>query len=137
MNILFIISRTRNWTPYNYVRKGINFTVGIGLCLMSLMTLNEEMAANFGTTPWPLPTLLLAFFFILILNHLPHPPPLLFAKKRQRRNAEAWEGVREMGFRNSPPQQTSGAANVQKEGQRYHDLAVDGNGGTAYLGGGR
>ncbi|KAK0714478.1 hypothetical protein B0H67DRAFT_489085 [Lasiosphaeris hirsuta] len=100
MNTLFIVSRTRGWTPFNYLRKAVNYAVGLGLCLVSLVSLNDEHAAAFEGTPWPLPTLCLTFFAVLILNHLPQPPPIFFRKRGTEEAPEVgWDVVKEMGFR--------------------------------------
>ncbi|KAK0736463.1 hypothetical protein B0T21DRAFT_440848 [Apiosordaria backusii] len=107
LNILYITSRTRGWTPFNYVRKGLNFLVGIGLCLVTLMTLNHERVVQLWGTPWPLPILVITLFVILVLNHLPQPPPIFFngAKTKQpsgdkrKKEKTGWGVVRQMGFR--------------------------------------
>ncbi|KAK4182467.1 hypothetical protein QBC35DRAFT_169220 [Podospora australis] len=106
MNTLFIISRTRGWTPFNYIRKGINYVVGIGLCLVALFardSSNEKMF-EYQATPWPLPTLCITFFAILVLNHLPQPPPLFFGKKKKQQDMgkkEGWDAVQDMGYRST------------------------------------
>ncbi|KAK4221408.1 hypothetical protein QBC38DRAFT_550029 [Podospora fimiseda] len=101
LNLLYILSRTRGWTPFNYVRKTINFLLGLGLCLLPLIGLNPEKAREFKETPWPLPTICLVFFFILVLNHLPQPPPLFFEKDNQGPTKRpTWEIIQTLGFRN-------------------------------------
>ncbi|KAK3994422.1 hypothetical protein QBC44DRAFT_357302 [Cladorrhinum sp. PSN332] len=112
LNCLFILSRTRGWTPFNYVRKGINFILGLGLCLVPLVGLNPDKAREFNQTPWPLPTICLTFFFILVLNHLPHPPPLFFEKVEQGPNTKTWDIIQTLGFRNE-----NHPRNVKPEGQ--------------------
>lgn len=81
MNILFIFSRTRQWSAFNYVRAGTNFLVGIALCLVALIILNSDHVQAFTNTPWLLPTICLTFFFILVLNHLPKKTPFFFSKR--------------------------------------------------------
>ncbi|KAK4639885.1 hypothetical protein QC761_700940 [Podospora bellae-mahoneyi] len=78
MNLLYIVSRNGGWTPFNYVRKGLNFLIGVGLCLVTLITLNTEQVLQLWGTPWPLPILVITLFVVLILNHLPQPPPIFF-----------------------------------------------------------
>jgi hypothetical protein len=80
LNMLFIVASKTRWTFFSYVRKAINFLAGIGLCLVTIINLNEESYANFAGTPWPLPTLLLVMFTVLVIHHLPQPPPLFFKK---------------------------------------------------------
>ncbi|KAK1828879.1 hypothetical protein QBC39DRAFT_288437 [Podospora conica] len=82
LNVLFIVASKTRWTFFSYVRKAINFLAGIGLCLVTIVNLNEESYSNFAGTPWPLPTLLLVMFTVLIIHHLPQPPPLFFKKKK-------------------------------------------------------
>ncbi|KAM7182717.1 hypothetical protein V8F33_014080 [Rhypophila sp. PSN 637] len=88
LNILFIISRSRKWTTFNYVRKGINFLIGIGLCLVSLITLDDLKAAEYTSTPWPLPTIVFTLFLVLVINHLPHPPPIFFSGRAKPQEGE-------------------------------------------------
>jgi hypothetical protein len=113
MNLLLIVSRTKRWTAWNYARVAINFLVGIGFCLVALIQLNDDQAAQFQGTPWVLPTILIAFFAILVLNHLPHPPPIFFKRKdgpaeerheQQVPNddngrASSWDVVGHLGYR--------------------------------------
>ena len=113
MNILFIVSRSRKWTPFNYVRKGINFVVGIGLCLVTLVKLDENAEINFTYTPWPLPTLLLTFFGILVINHLPHPSPLFFRKKAPAAGPEI-VALADMGYRDKDRASSSGHESQRK-----------------------
>ena len=80
LNLLFIVASKTRWTFFSYVRKAINFLAGIGLCLVTIINLNEESYADFAGTPWPLPTLLLVMFTVLVIHHLPQPPPLFFKK---------------------------------------------------------
>lgn len=92
MNLLLIASRTRRWTPWNYFRIVVNFLVGIGFCLVSLIQLDEDEAWAFQSSPMVLPTILIAFFCVLVLNHLPHPPPVLFKKKNAKEEIPAGDG---------------------------------------------
>lgn len=80
LNILFIVTCKTRWTFFSYIRKAVNFLAGIGLCLVTIIKLNEESYVDFAGTPWPLPTLLLVMFTVLIIHHLPQPPPLFFKK---------------------------------------------------------
>lgn len=82
LNILFIIASKARWTFFSYIRKTVNFLAGIGLCLVTIINLNEESYVDFAGTPWPLPTLLLVMFTVLVIHHLPQPPPLFFKKRK-------------------------------------------------------
>jgi hypothetical protein len=84
INFLLVISRTKRWTFFNAFRTSLNFIIGLALCLTTIITLNSDIVMRFRDTPWILPTICLTFFFILILNHLPHPPPYFFRKKSKR-----------------------------------------------------
>ncbi|KAK4195345.1 hypothetical protein QBC40DRAFT_316548 [Triangularia verruculosa] len=107
MNFLYIISRTRGWTTFNYIRKALNFLVGVGLCLVTLITLNDERVLELWGTPWPLPILVITLFVILVLNHLPQPPPIFFngtetkrpGGDKRKKEKTGWGVVRQMGFR--------------------------------------
>lgn len=84
LNILFIVASKARWTFFSYVRKAVNFLAGIGLCLVTTIKLNEESYVDFAGTPWPLPTLLLVMFTVLVIHHLPQPPPLFFKKGKAK-----------------------------------------------------
>ena len=88
MNLLFIISRMKRWTAFNIFRAVLIFLIGLGLALVSLISLNDHDASQFQSTPWILPTLCLTFFFILVVNHLPKPPPLFFRKRSKTSKPE-------------------------------------------------
>lgn len=107
MNILFIITSSRKWRAFDYFQKTTNFLIGVGLCLVTLVTLNLERYENFTDTPWPLPMLLLVFFAVLVLHHLPSPPPFLFSKGKKRKDSdEGWEAVG-AGYRNKASEEAS------------------------------
>ncbi|KAB5536050.1 hypothetical protein GE09DRAFT_971537 [Coniochaeta sp. 2T2.1] len=113
MTLLLIASRTKRWTAWNYTRAALNFLFGIGLCLLSLIQLNVEHADAFRSSPWVLPTLLLVFFTVLVINHLPRPPPAFFGKKKKKKHAggqresgvgadgrsNSWDVVGHLGYR--------------------------------------
>jgi hypothetical protein len=83
MNLLFVISRTERWRPWNIVRAIITFALGIGLALVALVSTNIVTAEAYELSPWLLPSICLVYFTVLVLNHLPHPPPLFFKRKSQ------------------------------------------------------
>ncbi|KAH8912512.1 hypothetical protein BR93DRAFT_933503 [Coniochaeta sp. PMI_546] len=107
MNLLLIASRTKRWTPWNYTRAALNFLFGVGFCLVSLIQFNDQHAWEFQSSPWVLPTLLIAFFTVLVLNHLPHPPPVFFKRvdAAERKpvaggRTSSWDVVGHLGYRN-------------------------------------
>lgn len=53
----------------DYVRSSANFVVGLGLCLLSLMSLTET-EGNFGFSSWVLPTLCLSLGLVVVINHV-------------------------------------------------------------------
>ena len=81
LNVLYAISRTESWRPWNITRFAVTTALGLGLCLTTLVSTNVDAATAFEISPWLLPTLCLTYFTVLVLNHLPHPPPLFFRKK--------------------------------------------------------
>lgn len=106
MNLLLIASRTKRWTAWNYTRAALNFLFGLGFCLVSLIQLNDDRAWAFQSSPWVLPTLLIAFSTVLLLNHLPHPPPVFFRRRddaaktaAQQGRTSSWDVVGHLGYR--------------------------------------
>lgn len=53
----------------DYVRSSANFVVGLGLCLLSLMSFSEA-EGNFAFSSWVLPTLCLSLFLVVVVNHV-------------------------------------------------------------------
>lgn len=47
--------------------------MGLGLALISLLTFNQAALSNFLPTPWPLPTIVICYFVILVISHIPEP----------------------------------------------------------------
>ncbi|KAH8881009.1 hypothetical protein GQ53DRAFT_520559 [Thozetella sp. PMI_491] len=83
MNLLYVVSRTKRFTPFNYFRTTLNTLFAVGLCLVSLVNNNDDRAEAYESSPWMLPTICLVFFIVLIVNHLPHPPPIFFRRREQ------------------------------------------------------
>ncbi|KAK4457588.1 hypothetical protein QBC42DRAFT_301019 [Cladorrhinum samala] len=117
MNVFFIVSRPRGWTPFNCIRKVITSLIGVGLCLVALVGLDPEKSQKFNNTPWPLPTLCLALFFVLVLNHLPHPPPLFFEKIELSgpNRTKSWDVIQTLGFRNANHPRNKAMENARKK----------------------
>ena len=105
MNLLFIISRMKRWSPFNIFRAVLNFLIGLGLALVSLIQLNDDDASQYQSTPWILPTLCLTFFVVLVINHLPKPPPLFFKRKIRSSKPEGTVllGGPQYGHQQGPP----------------------------------
>lgn len=110
MNVLFIITSSRRWTVFNYIHKTLNFLFGIGLCLVTLVTLDPSRYQSFSFAPWPLPTLVLVYFAVLVIHHLPHPPPIFFGKRgktQSKPKTEGWEAARAVAYRDKTSEEAS------------------------------
>lgn len=78
--LMALVSKRRGWSVFNISRTAFVFTIGLGLCLVSLINTNHDKTDYFLTTPWPLPTIMLCFLAVLIITHLPHPPRISFKR---------------------------------------------------------
>jgi len=120
MTTLFIIKgpALRHWTMFNFVRKAINYAAGIALCLMSLHTRGDKLdpLTNYMFKPWPLPTITLILFFVLVLNHLPSPPPIFFRRRLTGLNktGDGWNAVSSMGFRKQVKAEDGGSSDANR-----------------------
>ncbi len=118
MNLLFVVSRTKKFTPFNYVRTGLNVLLALGLCLVTLLGVNETAMDNYNGTPWILPTICLTFFVVLIINHLPHPSRF-WARSRGRHNDEGTAFLGEHSRKRSD--EASAKAPIYHVTQSYHN----------------
>lgn len=73
LTLLFAIQRTKKWTPASIVHLTLNFLLGFGLVLVSLLRLNFDRIFAYETSPYILPTICLVYTFVVISNHLPGP----------------------------------------------------------------
>jgi hypothetical protein len=130
MNILYIISRMGKgrWGFWNYLKTAIVFLLGLGLALVALLGLNDDDAALYYSTPWIIPTMLLTYFVVLVISHIPHPPALIVGRNKMARSEEDGMG------------RTTGAAHggdyapVQREGSPSAGThGMTGNHGQDYL----
>lgn len=55
--------------------------MGLGLALISLLTFNQGALSNFLPTPWPLPTITICYFVILVISHIPEPKQLFLGRR--------------------------------------------------------
>jgi hypothetical protein len=99
MNLLLIASRTKRWAPWNYARIALNFLFGLCFCLVSLIQFSEANSWALQNSPWVLPTILIALFTVLVVNHLPHRAPFFFQRGRKQplRERRLWSLVRKAG----------------------------------------
>lgn len=59
---LSMLKEKRTWR--HYIGIVMNFVLGLGLTLLSIMVVNETNNNNFGSSPWVLPLLV----FILLIG---------------------------------------------------------------------
>ncbi|KAL7932059.1 hypothetical protein V8C35DRAFT_329036 [Trichoderma chlorosporum] len=71
----------RGWSVFNILRATFTVGIGLGLALTSLLTFNQDALFNFLPTPWPLPTIAICYFVIVVLNHIPEPKGLFLRRK--------------------------------------------------------
>ncbi|EGR48501.1 uncharacterized protein TRIREDRAFT_108011 [Trichoderma reesei QM6a] len=64
------------WSVFNILQAMFTVGMGLGLALISLLTFNQGALSNFLPTPWPLPTIAICYFVILVLSHIPEPKTL-------------------------------------------------------------
>lgn len=76
MTVLHVVSQQHGWSVFNILRALITVGMGLGLALTSLLTFNQDALANFLPTPWPLPTIAICYFAVLVLSHIPEPKQL-------------------------------------------------------------
>lgn len=81
MTVLHVVSQQHGWSIFNILRALITVGMGLGLALTSLLTFNQDALANFLPTPWPLPTITICYFAVLVLSHIPEPKQL-FPKRK-------------------------------------------------------
>ncbi|KAL7806175.1 hypothetical protein V8C26DRAFT_440219 [Trichoderma gracile] len=81
MTALHVVCKQRGWSAFNIFRAIFTVGMGLGLSLVSLLTYNQGALSNFLPTPWPLPTIAICYFAILVLSHIPEPI-LLFSRRR-------------------------------------------------------
>ncbi|KAK7211346.1 hypothetical protein V2G26_018524 [Clonostachys chloroleuca] len=84
--ILHLLSKRKGWTSFNRFRTGSVFTIGLGLGLVAIISINSQLTLAFLMTPWQLPIITICFMAVLILTHLPHPPQISI-----NRNSESFD----------------------------------------------
>lgn len=81
MTALHAVCKQHGWSIFNILRALITVGMGLGLALTSLLTFNESALSNFLPTPWPLPTIAICYFVVLVLSHIPEPKQLFIKRK--------------------------------------------------------
>ncbi|KAI5463819.1 hypothetical protein BGZ63DRAFT_354066 [Mariannaea sp. PMI_226] len=79
MVVLIFIAQTKPWRLWAIIRNAIFFLLGLGLALVSLISLNSTDEANYKGSPMLLPTICIVWFIVLVLTHL-RSTPLLFKR---------------------------------------------------------
>jgi hypothetical protein len=74
LTIMHIISKRKGWTIFNVARTAVCLALATGLSLVPLLTRNEAYMETFMGSSWMLPSILLCYFTVLVLTHVPHPP---------------------------------------------------------------
>lgn len=69
-NLISIVSRTKRWTWSASIYHAVIFVLALCIGLVAAVSQDAEAFENYSDSPWILPTLLLTFFLILILNHV-------------------------------------------------------------------
>ncbi|KAF2688479.1 hypothetical protein K458DRAFT_440113 [Lentithecium fluviatile CBS 122367] len=60
-------------TASQHIRLGINFVLGVGLCLISTIKYNYTNKQNYMWSPWMIPTLCILYFICVVINHVSLP----------------------------------------------------------------
>lgn len=76
MTALHVVCKQHGWSVFNILQAMFTVGMGLGLALISLLTFNQGALSNFLPTPWPLPTIAICYFVILVLSHIPEPKTL-------------------------------------------------------------
>ncbi|KAJ4287620.1 hypothetical protein N0V90_012323 [Kalmusia sp. IMI 367209] len=56
-----------------YIRLGVNFVFGAGLCLLSTLKFNSNLQENYLSSAWMIPTVCLVYFICVVVNHIRMP----------------------------------------------------------------
>lgn len=113
--ILHLLSKRKGWTGFNRFRTGAVFTIGLGLGLVAIISVNSQLTLAFLMTPWQLPIITICFMAVLILTHLPHPPQISI-----NRNSESFD-LGDMGNREAQLQEgTYGDDKTLEPEQQQH-----------------
>ena len=81
MTTFFVLANKGKWTKLNIGRVVLDYLVGIALALTALNVTTPEDREFFSLSPWVLPTLCLAFFAVLVINHSRHRPSWLIRRQ--------------------------------------------------------
>lgn len=99
-----ILTKKRRWGAFDYVRTGLYASIGLGLGLMPLISLNEEAEYKYYVSPWVLPTISLAVLSVLLLTHVHRPSRLSHKSTTWRTENTAYSSL------SNPPNPTENAS---------------------------
>ncbi|KAF2710708.1 hypothetical protein K504DRAFT_489740 [Pleomassaria siparia CBS 279.74] len=60
-------------TLSGYIRLAINFVAGIGLCMVTIIEVNEDSLATYMASAWIIPTVCITMFVCVLANHVRLP----------------------------------------------------------------
>jgi hypothetical protein len=113
LTIMHVIMKRKGWTPFNMFRTVVCVNLGLGLSLLSLLTLNTTYTDTFIGSSWMLPTITLCFFTALALSHVPHLPVTAWGNRKRGAYTEVEE---QKGLRDSYPMTTVPVSQGLEEG---------------------
>jgi hypothetical protein len=124
MNVLYIVSRMGKgrWGLWSYIKITLIFLFGLGLALIPLLVINPDTAANYYSTPWIIPTMLLTYFIVLVLSHVPHPPAMFVGRNRMARSSADEGGM--------PHMHAAQPTGTYEQAQREGTLPMQGQNGS-------
>ncbi|KAK7912153.1 hypothetical protein PG985_014634 [Apiospora marii] len=92
-HVLITLQKQKRWGAFDYVRIGLYASIGLGLGLMPLISLNEEAEYNYYVSPWVLPTISLAVFSVLLFTHVHRPSRNLHKSTNLRTENTAYSSL--------------------------------------------
>lgn len=141
MVVLTIIARKHPWKPWPIVRNVINVLAGIAMAAMAGLAYSEDFGVKYILNGWPIPTITIIWFFILVLTHLGSATPVVAEAIKKRSISPLREDTRKPSDQRTLSWHEGGGVNPGHMAQ--HNLSSDstqhstfygqvGNDGTDY-----
>ncbi|KAJ4212861.1 hypothetical protein NW759_011502 [Fusarium solani] len=92
LSVMHLMQKPKGWSVFHFIRLGLLIIAGVALCLVALISTNDNMTLDMMTKPWTLPIIALVYLVALIGSHLPTPGGLKTSHSSQM----------EMGEHNKP-----------------------------------
>ncbi|UPK92841.1 hypothetical protein LCI18_003776 [Fusarium solani-melongenae] len=92
LSAMHLMQKPKGWSVFHFIRLGLLIIAGVALCLIALISTNENMTIDMMRRPWTLPIIALVYLIALIGSHLPTPDGLKTSHSNQM----------EMGEHNKP-----------------------------------